>query len=181
MDRAALLTHLTALDRRLRRPAVLYVYGSGACILLGEPGRTTLDLDVAAPYSRVDFADLEQAARAAGFPVNPPEDYPGDHLEWVTAVRLSLPRPRPGSETALWQGRKLSVKTVALCQLVASKLVRYDATDRSDVQYLCSQGRIPFEDVAAAVAELPAPFAQDPVTHDNLGNLRTDMALWQEG
>jgi len=111
VDKAKLLQHLTALDRALRQPTQLYIYGSAACILLDEPDRTSLDMDVAAPYSRADFADLQQAATAAGFPVNPPPDFQGDHLEWISAVRLCLPPPQPGSDLLLWQGGELTVTT----------------------------------------------------------------------
>jgi hypothetical protein len=44
MDKAALLAYLTGIDRRLQTPATLCIYGSGACLLLDEPGRITLDL-----------------------------------------------------------------------------------------------------------------------------------------
>ena len=180
MDKEKLLSYLKGMDRRLRSPAVLCVYGSGACILLDEPDRTSLDLDVAGPYSQADFADLEQAATAAGLPVNPDEHYRGEHIEWVPALRLCLPRPTLETELILWQGAKLTVKTVSVTQLIASKLIRYDAIDRSDVQYLCVQRRPSFADIEAAVAQLPPPFDRDSVVVDNLENLRTDLALWEE-
>jgi hypothetical protein len=181
MDKAALLAHLAAIDARLQTPATLCIYGSGACILLDEPGRITLDLDVAAPYSQANYADLEQAARRAGFPVNPDQDYSGEYIEWISALRLCLPRPAPETELLLWRGSKLTVKTVSVSQLIASKLIRYDEIDRTDIQYLCSQNRVPFAAVAAAAASLPEPFAKDPLVRDNLDNLRADLALWQEG
>jgi len=180
MDKAKLLSYLNSIDRELRSPAVLCVYGSGACILLDEPDRTSLDLDVAGPYSQADFADLEQAATAAGLPVNPDEHYRGEHIEWVSALRLCLSRPMPETEFVLWQGARLTVKTVSVSQLIASKLIRYDAIDRSDVQYLCVQRQPSFEEIAVAAAQLPPPFNRDPVVLDNLANLKTDLALWQE-
>lgn len=181
MDKSALLSYLDAIDRRLQAPATLCIYGSGACLLLDEPGRSTLDLDVAAPYSSAEYADLAQAAQAAGLPINPNEHYTGEHIEWIGALRLCLPRPLPETEIVLWRGGKLTVKTVSVSQLVASKLIRYDEIDRSDVQYLCSQSRVSFAEIAAAAASLPAPYAQDPVVQDNLENLRTDLGLWLEG
>ncbi len=181
VDKAKLLQHLTALDRALRQPTQLYIYGSAACILLDEPDRTSLDMDVAAPYSRADFADLQQAATAAGFPVNPPPDFQGDHLEWISAVRLCLPPPQPGSDLLLWQGGKLTVTTGGIAELIASKLIRYDPTDQADIQYLVTQRPLAHAAVAEAVARLPAPFAQDPVVLDNLTNLQTDLATWRRG
>jgi hypothetical protein len=58
-------------------------------VLMDEPGRTSLALDIASPYSIADYTDLEQAAKIAGLPLNPPEDYQGDHIEWIPALRLS--------------------------------------------------------------------------------------------
>jgi hypothetical protein len=58
MDRPELLAYLEGLDNALRAQATLYIYGSAACILLGEPDRTSLDVDVAGPYSDVDQGDL---------------------------------------------------------------------------------------------------------------------------
>ena len=65
-----------------------------------------------------------------------------------------------------------------MVDLVASKLIRYDEIDRSDVQYLLTQSRAPFSDIEEAAGRLPSPFARDPLVRDNLENLRADMAMW---
>jgi hypothetical protein len=174
-----LLTHLASIDLALRQRAVLYIYGSAACILLDEPDRTSVDVDVAAPYSVAEFADLQQAAEAAGLPVNPTEDYQGDHLEWISALRLCLPSPMPTSDILLWQGSKLTVKTVGIAELIASKLIRYDPTDQADIQYLVTQQPLEYLAVATAVARLPVPFDRDAVVLENLANLKTDLAMWR--
>lgn len=92
VNRAEIVGYFEAIDRALRTPAVLYIYGSASCILLGEPDRTSLDIDVAGPYSLADYADLRQAAEAAGIPIDPKEDFQGDHIEWT--------------DIALWRGGK---------------------------------------------------------------------------
>ncbi len=178
MNKAELLDYLERLDQALQTPTTLYIYGSGAWILLDEPGRTSLDLDVAGPYSEADEGDLRRAATAAGLPVNPPESYDGEHLEWVGPLRLCLPVPMGGKSLTLWQGARLRVQTGSFEELIASKLIRYDETDRSDIQYLLAQAHTPFEDIVSAVERLPAPFVRDPVVRDNLENLRTDMVVW---
>jgi hypothetical protein len=180
MNKQELLGHLARLDHALASEAVLCIYGSAVCILLDEPDRTSLDIDVAAPYSRVDFVDLVHAAGLAGLPVNPPDDIQADHLEWISAVRLCLPRPDPTTELVLWQGRRLSIKTVSLPELVASKLIRYDPIDQGDVQYLCAQAKVGFAQVESAVSRLPPPFHQDPLVLENLENLRRDLTLWRK-
>ena len=179
MDRAALVVCFEAMDRHLPAAATLFIYGSAAFILLGEEGRTSLDLDVAGPYCSGGELDLRRAAEAAGVPVNPDESYAGDHLEWVGPLRLCLGRPDPATDLVLWSGRRLTVKTVAAARLAASKLIRYDETDQADIRFLVHQSGVTADDVARAVADLPAAFARDPLVHENLANLRTDLALWE--
>jgi hypothetical protein len=178
MNKLELLGYLERLDHALKAEATLHIYGSAAFMLLDEPDRTSLDVDVAAPYSIVDMGDLRQAATAAGLPLNPADDYSSDHLEWISAVRLCLAKPNPETDLLLWKGERLSVKTGSIPQLIASKLIRYDEIDRSDIQYLCRQAAVDIAAVAEAVAGLPAPFNRDTLVLENLKNLRVDMTLW---
>jgi hypothetical protein len=181
MDSLQLLAYLEGIDRALRDQATLYIYGSAACILLGEPDRTSLDVDVAGPYSDVDQGDLRRAAETVGLPVNPADDYAGDHIEWVGPLRLCLRPPVESRALTLWQGSKLRIRTGPIADLIASKLIRYDEIDQSDIRYLLTQGDVAFADVEAAVAQLPAPFANDPLVRKNLLNLKADMDIWRGG
>lgn len=178
MNKNQLVTYLERIDAALRDEAILYIYGSAAFILLDEPERTSLDIDVAAPYCRLDERAFRDAAARAGLPVNPEPDTTSDHFEWISSLRLCLPKPSADSDIMLWRGQRLIVKTGAIPALIASKLIRYDAVDRSDAQYLLSQHAVAFNDVAAAVRSLPPPFNQDTVVLDNLENLRSDMTVW---
>jgi hypothetical protein len=63
--------------------------------------------------------------------------------------------------------------------LIASKLIRYDELDQSDIQFLCAQQTVAWQRVAEAVRSLPPPFNEDAVVHENLANLQRDMALWR--
>ena len=178
MNKSQLVAYLECIDAALPDKAILYIYGSAAFILLDEPERTSLDIDVAAPYCRVDERVFRDAASNAGLPVNPELDTTKDHIEWISALRLCLPKPSADSDIVLWRGRNMTVKTVAIPALIASKLIRYDAVDRSDVQYLLAQHPVALSDVAVAVRSLPPPFNQDTVVLENLKNLRNDMAVW---
>jgi hypothetical protein len=179
VNKTELLRHLERLDGALQAETTLCVYGSAAFILLDEPDRTSLDIDVAGPYSTADFGDLQRAAAAVGLPVNPDETTAGDHIEWISAARLCLPRPNPATDIALWQGRRLRVHTVAFPQLIASKLIRYDPIDQADIQYLCAQGRVEFASIADAARQLPPPFDSDRLVRENLENLRRDLQMWR--
>lgn len=178
MNKSELVTYLEGIDRSLRSPAVLHIFGSAPCILLDEPERTSLDVDVAGPYSAGDPVDLRRAAETAGLPVNPAADFDGDHIEWIGPLRLCLPAPLPGTELVLWQGVKLRVQTSSVAALIASKLIRYDEIDQGDIRYLLTQQRVSFAAIAEATDRLPGPFAHDSLVRDNLANLKTDMAMW---
>ncbi|MEI7437575.1 MAG: hypothetical protein WCL16_12300 [bacterium] len=178
MNKSQLVTYLERIDAALHGEAVLYIYGSAAFILLDEPERTSLDIDVAAPYCRIDERVLREAASNAGLPVNPENDTSSDHIEWISALRLCLPKPSAESDIVLWRGSNMTVMTGAIPALIASKLIRYDAVDRSDVQYLLAQHPVALNDVAEAVRSLPPPFNQDAVVLENLENLRNDMSMW---
>jgi len=179
MDKTALVEHLRQLDTALQSSARLCVYGSGAFILLDEPGRTSLDLDVAASYSQVALPELERTAAEVRFPVNPPPEFGGDHIEWIGPLRLCLAAPETTRTVPLWSGQRLEVFTVAPADLAASKLVRYDELDRADIQFLCEQTRLGWDDIAQAAQRLPDAFRNDPVVRDNLNSLKTDMGLWK--
>ena len=178
MNKCQLVAYLERIDAVLPDEAMLYIYGGAAFILLDEPERTSLDIDVAAPYCRVDERVFRDAASNAGLPVNPDLDTAKDHIEWISSLRLCLPKPSANSDIVLWRGRNMTVKTGAISALIASKLIRYDAVDRSDVQYLLAQHPVALNDVAVAVRSLPPPFNQDAVVLENLENLRNDMAVW---
>jgi hypothetical protein len=52
MDKKELVSYLEKIDQALQHPSSLCVYGSAAFILLDEPDRTSLDIDIAGPYSQ---------------------------------------------------------------------------------------------------------------------------------
>jgi hypothetical protein len=179
MNKAELIGYLEKLDNALKKQAVLYVYGSAVGIILDQPERTSLDIDIAAPYSDVVYGDLVQAADKAGIPVNPPEEYSSNHIEWVQVLRLCLPKPSPENEMTLWQGEKLIIKSGSVGDLIASKLIRYDEIDQGDIQFLMKQSNIEFSEIQEAVKRLPDTFARDALVKENLINLRIDMKFWR--
>ncbi|MEK7686120.1 MAG: hypothetical protein AAB466_11925 [Verrucomicrobiota bacterium] len=178
MDATTLRQHFARLDVALGEPARLCIYGSAALMLMGEEGRISVDVDVAGPYSTVNEAALAVAAREARLPVNPPEDFAGDHLEWVGPARLCLAAPRPDESVVLWQGKWLTVFTLPPADLAASRLIRYDPIDQADIQFLSVHCRVRYEEVAQAVHRLPTAFRHDALVRENLENLQRDMRRW---
>ncbi|MFA4943118.1 MAG: hypothetical protein WC789_00265 [Lentisphaeria bacterium] len=179
MNYASLIAVLERLDAALSAPTCLHIYGSAAFILLGEPERMSLDIDVAGPHSIADMGDLRQAAERIGLPLNPQEGDTRERLEWIGPLRLCLPPPSPTTDLILWTGTRLTVKTGSVPDLVASKLIRYDESDRSDIQFILKQSGCSWEDVRQAVTRLPTAFKNDPMLLENLQNLQTDITLWR--
>ena len=174
------MTYFGKLDAKVSSGTELYVFGGSAIGLLGLRVRTTIDVDIAAPYSRVNLEEFTRASAELGFPVNPGAEYQGTFIEFVGPARLSLPVPN-GDEQVLYRGLNLTVKTGSFADLVASKLVRYNTKDMQDVQFLMSEGRVRYEDVVTAVNRLSSVFRDDPLVRENLENLKTDMRIWRIG
>jgi hypothetical protein len=182
MDKQQLTAYFSRLDEKLSAPVRLYIYGSAVVILLDAPGRTSLDIDVAGPYTVADQSEFACLSESLGLPVNPDPLCQTEHVEWIGPLRLCLPMPRsehPGM--MLWQGRNLTVMTGTVEDLVASKLIRYDVTDRTDIQYLFSQYRFEMNAVQDAVSRLPHPFHKDAMVLQNIENLKADIMLWGGG
>lgn len=179
MNKATILQKFAVIDENLNSSASLCLYGSGAFILLDEEDRTSLDLDIAGPYSKVNFSDFTNAVEAAGLKINPAETTDDDHIEWISVVRLCLADPSVTESMILWEGNKLKVFTVSPADLIASKLIRYDDIDQSDINYLVFQMNVSFESIAKAVTRLPKSFRDDVMLQENLTNLKQDIMLWK--
>ena len=179
VNRTTISEYFVRLDGLVAPGTVLYIYGGAAVAALGANIRTTMDIDVAEPYSRFDHNDFPAASAKAGLPVNPPDDYDAAFLEMVGAFRLCVPEPtddRPGQ--VVFKGENLTVRTGSVADLVASKLIRYDEQDQQDIQFLLGNGRATLDEIRDSVARLPPMFKDDPLVRDNLHNLATDMTIW---
>ena len=181
IDEKVLRDYFARLDALVSPGTVLYVFGGGAVALLGAAIRTTIDIDIAAPYSKVAESEFRAASEKAGLPVNPGLGYQGAYVEFVPPLTLAMPRARtPDDEIVLFSGLNLTVKTGSVADLIASKLIRYNDKDRSDVQYLADLGGIVMDDVVASVERLPERIKRDVVLRANLENLSVDLSLWKE-
>lgn len=174
--------YFARLDALVAPGTVLYVYGGAAVALLGSGIRTTMDVDVAEPYSHFDRAAFVEASARAGLPVNPGEDYEQAFLELVGAFRLCVPEPTASNAgLELFKGKNLTVRTGSAADLIASKLVRYDEQDQQDIQFLLKAGAVAVAAVRESVSRLPTAFREDALVRENLDNLERDMKMWGVG
>ena len=180
INEATLAAYFERLDPLVKPGTVLFVFGGAAIALLGAKIRTTVDIDVAAPYSKIDLATFREASEKAGLPVNPPPGCQSAYLEIVGGRMLSLPEPAAGrAPVVLFSGVNLTVATSPDADLVASKLVRYNDKDRGDVQFLAESSKLAFSDVENAVRRIPANIRDDVLVRENLENFRGDLAMWR--
>ena len=179
VNRTTIAEYFGRLDGLVASGTILYIYGGAAVAALGANIRTTMDIDVAEPYSRFDRTTFPAASAEAGLPVNPSDDYDAAFLELVGAFRLCVPAPtdeKPGQ--IVFKGVNLTVRTGSVADLIASKLIRYDEQDQQDVQFLLGNGRATMDEIRESVGRLPPTFRDDPLVRDNLDNLETDMKIW---
>ena len=180
INEATVLEYFSRLDALVKPGTELYVIGGSAIALLGAKIRTTADVDVALPYSKLDIAAFGEASAEAGLPVDPAFGYQGAYIELVKPLMLTLPKPKSEeSLQGLFQGTNLTVKTGSGADLVASKLYRYSEQDREDVQFLMLRGGVTLDAVRESVTRLPERFREDVMTVENLGNLERDIAVWR--
>ena len=174
------LEYFSRLDALVKPGTELYVIGGSAIALLGAKIRTTADVDVALPYSKLDLADFTTASAKAGLPVNPTFGYQGAYVELVKPLMLTLPRPKSETDVQeLFRGVNLVVRTGSGSDLVASKLYRYSEQDQEDIQFLMLRGGVTLAAVRESVTRLPERFREDVMVIENLGNLERDLLLWR--
>ena len=99
VDEAVITDYFVRLDRLVKLGTELYVIGGSAIALLGAKIRTTADIDVALPYSKLDLGDFSAASEKAGLPVNPAFGYQAGSCDYgmrgfIDNVRRRLNRPQ---------------------------------------------------------------------------------------
>ena len=180
INESVVADYFVRLDQLVKPGTELYVIGGSAIALLGAKIRTTADVDVALPYSKLDLADFTTASAKAGLPVNPTFGYQGAYVELVKPLMLTLPQPKSESDVQeLFRGANLIVRTGSGADLVASKLYRYSEQDQEDIQFLMLRGGVTLAAVRESVTRLPERFREDVMVVENLRNLEQDLALWR--
>ena len=66
INESVVTDYFVRLDQLVKPGTELYVIGGSAIALLGAKIRTTADVDVALPYSKLDLADFTTASAKAG-------------------------------------------------------------------------------------------------------------------
>ena len=180
IDESVLRGYFERLDPLVRPGTDLFVIGGAAVALLGAKIRTTVDIDIAAPYSRVDLSNFTKASAEAGLPVNPALGYEGAYIEYVEPLMLTLPEPcSKNSGIILFRGFNFTVRTGSCADIIASKLFRYSEKDIGDIRFLMESANVSIAQVKESVSRLPPRFREDVLVRENLANLEEDSLLWR--
>lgn len=129
--------------------------GSSACIFGGMGGRTSIDLDVWLPNSDFDELELKRAVTEAGLLFDPKSELE-PNTAYVQIVEPGLVQVGQFDGVLLKRMGRLRITRPPYENLVASKLVRADAKDIQDIQFLIQTYRVTSEAVAQVVESLPA-------------------------
>lgn len=112
--------------------------GSAACVFGGMDGRTSRDLDIWTPASDYDRGELARAAAAAGLLFDPRSALRPDqpYLQLVDPIPSELGAFEPVFFERI--GR-LRLYRPPIENLIASKLIRCEPRDLSDIRFLLSR------------------------------------------
>jgi hypothetical protein len=152
------LEKLTLIDQSLRRQgatAQLTLVGSAAGIFAGQPGRTSIDLDVWKPKSRYEFQSLSRAVEDAGLLFDPKSTLEPD-TPYIQLVEPGLAQTGK-FETAetIEQFGALRLERPPIANLIAAKLLRAEPRDLEDIAFLMSRYRPARQDIEQAVNTMP--------------------------
>ena len=166
IDRTALLSLLERLDKALDKPTTLCIIGSCALMLMGNPTRSSHDVDIWLPASYFDAATLAKACQTAAIALNPIEDDAADGAPYLQLIHpgiVQLPPcrnnlwGRAGASQPAWQGAHLTIVLPPPAILIATKLARCEDRDLSDSLFLTERGSVSMTALNSAVQSLPHP------------------------
>jgi hypothetical protein len=168
---------LVGIDKNLNEAASLCLIGSAATILLGQPKRTTEDIDAWAKASLFREAALSEAVEKAGLSYDPREEFPkAPYLQIVHPGIVHVPGYEPETrrwfgeeEQVVWRGERLTITIPPPEALIASKLVRGDTRDLEDCLWIMSSKAPEASLIMSALHALPTRVRDS--AEENLGIL----------
>jgi hypothetical protein len=159
-DRDAWLAKLALISKSLQKQgstAQLTLVGSATGLLNGQPGRTTIDLDVWRPTSKYARETLKTAVEEAGVLFDPKFTIEPE-VPYVQMIDPGLVQTGKFEHTELLeQFGALQLHRPPIANLIASKLIRAAVKDLQDITFLLANYRPEREAIARAIRSMPAP------------------------
>jgi hypothetical protein len=158
-DRTAWLQALARINQSLQQQgaaARLTLVGSATGILIGQPGRTSNDLDVWRPSSHYEFATLKKAVEEAGLLFDPKSTVEPE-TPYVQLIDPGIVQTGKYEQAEpLEKFGALQLDRPPIANLIASKLVRAESKDLEDIAYLLANYRPERGDIEQAIQSMPA-------------------------
>lgn len=147
----AMESSLQSLGRALSRETTLCLIGSSVGMLNGQPGRMTSDIDVWAPESDYDTADLAEACHKSGVCFDPTDIIPPDgaYMQMIKPGIVMVGKWRESCTLARYG--KLTIVHPPVENVIASKLVRGEPQDIEDVVFLMARFNVTTEQISAVI------------------------------
>jgi hypothetical protein len=154
LDGPRWLEVLERLARQLGKegePVRLCLIGSSACLFGGMESRTSRDLDVWLPVSDYDRQELQQATEAVGLLYNPKSTLEPDR-PYLQIIEPGVVEIGEFTPVRLERIGRLHLLRPPVENLIASKLIRGDARDVTDILFLQHHYRPDPDRIRAIVA-----------------------------
>ena len=173
LDRSDWIEKLEQLGRVLKKSGIqveIVVLGSVPNILAGQPGRTTLDMDVWKPSSDFSEKELAKAARKVGLLFDPKGAVDPD-MPYLQIVRPGIVQLGEFTAAPLERFGGLLMSRPPVENLIASKLCRATEKDVEDIAWLASQHRPDKSKIIQIIQTFPYP--QRETAMENMVYLET--------
>lgn len=145
---------MALIDENLCFPTELCLIGGAACVISGQPGRTSMCLEVLSKKSRFVLSDLKRAVEAVGLDFDPQEK---GKLPCVKLVSEGVQVGTFRKTVTLVKKGRLRLIAPPPQNLIASTLVQVTPENIEDAAYLLSTFKIGSAAVASVIKNFPDP------------------------
>lgn len=149
---SAVLADLSQALGKEGMPVRLCLIGSAACLFGGMQGRTSADLDIWRPASDYDRLELKTAAEKAGLLFDPKQTLDPDR-PYLQLVEPGLTQLGAFEPVFIDRMGRLHLYRPPAENLIAAKLIRAEAKDLGDIQFLLSHYRPDLQRIKQIIAE----------------------------
>jgi len=150
-------TFLGGLAANLRNPARLCVIGSFPCIMAGQSGRGSIDLDTLRKASSFSVADMKQACEKSGIEFDP-SGFLESGRPYIQLIDEGIVQTGDFHTTSIvFKDGNLQIERPPIENLIASKLIRSSEKDLEDIAFLIKHFQPDCALVGKIVRSFPKP------------------------
>ncbi len=136
-------------------PVHLCLIGSAACVFAGMELRTTQDLDIWQASSDFDLTELRNAAENSGLLFNP-TDFINPAQPYLQLVEAGIVQVGAFEPVCMFKIGRLVISRPPIENIIASKLLRSDAKDIEDIQFLHVHFQPDFSTIKNVISSFPS-------------------------